>query len=91
MTGILWDEINIVERGHNYGWAAASKSGQSGIALSAPGMDDPIVYYTPTFAPAGIAFYTGSRYPGWKNTSACSSAACSARRSAGWRSTAAPS
>jgi glucose/arabinose dehydrogenase len=32
-------------------------------------MDDPIAYYTPTFAPAGISFYTGNRYPRWKNTS----------------------
>jgi len=32
-------------------------------------MDDPIVYYTPAIAPAGITFYTGTRYPGWKNTS----------------------
>ena len=31
--------------------------------------DNPFVYYTPTFAPAGISFYTGVRYPGWKNTS----------------------
>ena len=47
--------------------------GQVGAArhgeLSLPGMDDPIVYFTPTFAPAGIAFYTGTRYPAWKNTS----------------------
>ena len=35
----------------------------------AAAMDDPIVYYTPAIAPAGITFYTGSRYPGWKNTS----------------------
>ena len=78
VRGLLWesehgpntaDEINVIEKGHNYGWAVASKSGQAGLALSAPGMDDPIVYYTPTFAPAGIAFYTGARYPGWKNTS----------------------
>ena len=27
------------------------------------------MYFTPTFAPAGIAFYTGNRYPAWKNTS----------------------
>jgi glucose/arabinose dehydrogenase len=32
-------------------------------------MDDPIVYYTPSIAPAGITFYNGTRYPGWKNTS----------------------
>jgi aldose sugar dehydrogenase len=78
VTGILWesehgpntgDEINIIERGHNYGWPMASKSGQPGVALSLPGMDEPIIHYTPTFAPAGITFYTGDRYPGWKNTS----------------------
>jgi len=78
VTGVLWesehgpntaDEINIVEKGHNYGWAVASKSAQAGLVLSAPGMDDPVVYFTPTFAPAGITFYTGERYPGWKNTS----------------------
>jgi aldose sugar dehydrogenase len=78
VTGILWssehgsnsaDEINIIEKGHNYGWAVAAKSGQPGMELSKPGMDDPIVYFTPTYAPAGIAFYTGDRYPGWKNGS----------------------
>ena len=78
VTGMLWesehgpnaaDEINIIEKGHNYGWAVASKSVEAGLVLSAPGMDDPIVYFTPTYAPAGIAFYTGNRYPGWKNTS----------------------
>jgi hypothetical protein len=46
------------------------RGSQGGITkTSEPGMDDPIVYYTPTLAPAGIAFYTGTQYPGWKNTS----------------------
>ena len=31
------------------------------------GMEQPIVYYTPTIAPSGIVFYTGTKYPGWKN------------------------
>ena len=78
-TGRLWesehgptggDEINIIEKGHNYGWGIASKGLQGGITkTSETGMDDPIVYYTPSIAPAGITFYTGTRYPAWKNTS----------------------
>jgi aldose sugar dehydrogenase len=78
-TGLLWesehgptggDEINVIERGHNYGWSVATKGTQNGVnKTSEPGMDDPIVYYTPTLAPAGITFYTGDRYPAWKNTS----------------------
>ena len=30
-------------------------------------MEPPIVYYTPAIAPSGILFYTGSRYPAWRN------------------------
>ena len=73
-TGNLWesehgsgsaDEVNVLVKGHNYGWNLVSKQGDR--KLSEAGMDDPIVYYIPTFAPAGIAFYTGDKYPGWKN------------------------
>jgi glucose/arabinose dehydrogenase len=64
------DEINIIQKGHDYGWGIASKGIQPGITkTSEPGMEDPIVYYTPSLAPAQISFYTGNRYPGWKNTS----------------------
>ena len=78
LTGQLWesehgpnsaDEVNIIEKGHNYGWGVATKAAQAGMVPSAPGMDDPIIYYTPSMATAGISFYTGDRYPGWKNTS----------------------
>jgi glucose/arabinose dehydrogenase len=79
VSGRLWetehgptagDEVNIIERGHNYGWGIATKGTQPGITKSSePGMDDPIVYYIPTYAPAGISFLTGDRYPAWKNTS----------------------
>jgi glucose/arabinose dehydrogenase len=41
---------------------------QPGITKRAePGMEQPIVYYTPTIAPSGMMFYTGTQYPGWKN------------------------
>ena len=78
-SGRLWesehgptagDEINIIERGGNYGWGVVTRGRQPGITkVSEPGMIDPIVYYIPTFAPSGISFYSGDRYPGWKDTS----------------------
>ena len=77
VSGRLWesehgpsggDEINIIAPGHNYGWGVITMGKQEGITKqSEPGMEQPIVYYTPTLAPSGLAFYTGSRYPGWKN------------------------
>jgi glucose/arabinose dehydrogenase len=78
-SGRLWesehgpnagDEINIIERGRNYGWGVVTRGRQPGITkTSEPGMVDPVVYYIPTFAPSGISFYSGDHYPGWKNTS----------------------
>ncbi len=76
-AGLLWesehgptggDEINIIEKGKNYGWGVISMGLQNGITeRSHEGMEQPIVYYTPTIAPSGIEFYTGSKYPAWKN------------------------
>lgn len=77
-TGIFWeaehgpvggDEINIIEPGKNYGWGVISMGKWPGIAkTSAPGMEQPIAYYTPAIAPSGIHFYTGNRYPGWTDS-----------------------
>jgi glucose/arabinose dehydrogenase len=77
VTGKLWesehgpqggDEINIIGPGKNYGWGVITMGVQNGITKrTEPGMEQPIVYYTPTIAPSGIVFYTGNRYPQWKN------------------------
>jgi len=77
-TGLLWesehgpsggDEINIIERGKNYGWGVITMGLQRGLTLqSAPGMEQPVVFYTPTLAPSGINFYSGNRFPGWENS-----------------------
>jgi len=77
VSGKLWesehgpqggDEVNIIEPGHNYGWGVITMGTDRRVTEQThEGMEQPIVYYTPTIAPSGMVFYTGSRYPGWKN------------------------
>lgn len=55
------DEVNIVEAGKNYGWPEISHE------ETAAGMEKGLLVYTPAVAPAGAAFYTGDKIPGWKN------------------------
>jgi aldose sugar dehydrogenase len=79
VTGDLWnnengpyggDEINIIKPGANYGWPKVSfgrdYSGPQ-IVSFAPGMVNPIVFWAPSIAPSGMMFYTGDRFPNWKN------------------------
>jgi aldose sugar dehydrogenase len=78
ITGKLWesehgpqggDEINVIEPGHNYGWGVITMGNDPRVPEKThEGMEQPIVYYTPTIAPSGMVFYTGNKYPGWKNS-----------------------
>jgi glucose/arabinose dehydrogenase len=77
VTGKLWesehgprggDEVNVIEAGHNYGWGVITMGTDTRVPEQThEGMEQPIVFYTPTIAPSGMVFYTGNRYPGWKN------------------------
>ena len=54
------DEVNIVERGKNYGWAKISHD------MRRDGMETPIIQYTPAVAPASGMFYRGNLFPEFK-------------------------
>lgn len=55
------DEVNIIDRGKNYGWPTIWGG------RTAPGMESPLLEYSPACAPASGAFYTGDRMPALKN------------------------
>lgn len=64
------DELNLIEPGKNYGWPEVTYSLEySGPRVSEessrPGIQDPLINWTPSKAPSGLVFYTGDRYPGW--------------------------
>lgn len=79
-TGEMWlnengpnggDEINILKPGANYGWPMVSygrqytgpwQSDRAGHA----GFEPPLVFWMPSIAVSGMAFYTGDRLPKWK-------------------------
>ena len=80
-TGGLWatehgprggDELNQVRRGHNYGWPVISygepQRREKIEGTSRTGMEQPAAWWTPSVAPAAIEFYTGDRFPQWKNS-----------------------
>lgn len=65
------DEINILEKSKNYGWPVVTYSmDYSGAYVSPytekPGMEQPILQWTPSIAPSGMAIYAGDKFPGWQ-------------------------
>lgn len=54
------DEVNIVEKGKNYGWPIIHHKD------TRAGLESPLLEYTPACAPASGAFYRGSAFPQFK-------------------------
>ncbi|WP_199222858.1 PQQ-dependent sugar dehydrogenase [Rhodohalobacter mucosus] len=79
-TGNLWanehgskggDELNLIQKGANYGWPDATYSREYWYTrisreTSLPGMEDPKVVWTPSQAPSGLMVYTGDAFPEWQ-------------------------
>jgi glucose/arabinose dehydrogenase len=81
-SGRLWvfemgplggDELNLVERGKNYGWPFVS----NGDNYSGPMIPDhptrkefqgPVRTWTPVISPSGAVFYTGSLFQAWRGS-----------------------
>jgi glucose/arabinose dehydrogenase len=65
------DEVNVIVAGKNYGWPVITYGvDYSGAPISLKnkqdGMEQPLVYWVPSIAPSGMAFYSGDLFPAWK-------------------------
>jgi aldose sugar dehydrogenase len=65
------DELNIIVARRNYGWPVITYGmDYSGAYVSPyterPGLEQPVIYWTPSIAPSGLAMYRGDRFPAWR-------------------------
>jgi glucose/arabinose dehydrogenase len=82
-TGQLWtvehgaqggDELNIPQKGKDYGWPTITYGEDYGGApigagiTQQAGMEQPVYYWDPVIAPGNMTFYTGSLFPAWKGS-----------------------
>jgi glucose/arabinose dehydrogenase len=67
------DELNLIQRGRNYGWPFVS----NGDNYSGPSIPDhptrteftqPVRTWTPVISPSGAVFYSGAMFPTWRGS-----------------------
>ena len=80
-TGVLWatehgplggDELNLIRAGHNYGWPLVTfglnyDGTKVSDLTSRPDLESPLVYWVPSIGPSGLAFYSGNKFPAWRD------------------------
>lgn len=67
------DELNRIRPGANYGWPAVTGGVDYTYARvtpfrSLPGMEAPLLEWTPSIAPAGLTWYGGGLFPAWRGS-----------------------
>jgi glucose/arabinose dehydrogenase len=65
------DELNRIIPGANYGWPAVTKGvNYSGAYISplrtAPGVEEPLIFWDPSIGASGLALYQGDAFPQWQ-------------------------
>ncbi len=65
------DELNLTEKGKNYGWPVATYGLDYTGARISPytereGTEQPLTYWVPSIAPSGMAIYNGDKFPQWQ-------------------------
>ncbi len=67
------DDLNLIERGKNYGWPLARYApNYDGVPVGNyedhPEVTKPVIYWTPVIAPGNLMFYSGKMFPQWKGS-----------------------
>jgi glucose/arabinose dehydrogenase len=67
------DELNIIERGKNYGWPLVSYGvNYNRVPIPSPDtrpdLVKPVIYWTPIIAPGNLTFYKGAMFPDWNGS-----------------------